>query len=86
MYHLASFKKNENTYILLCNCLQVLAWANKNGNFLLPVYCFDPRHYGLTYNFSLPKTGAHRLKFLLESVHDLRKTLISKGRYVKVLH
>ena len=83
MYHLASFKKLK-IHIYCYNCLQVLAWATKNGNFLLPVYCFDPRHYGLTYNFSLPKTGAHRLKFLLESVHDLRKTLISKGRYVKV--
>jgi hypothetical protein len=59
---------------------QVLAWANKNGNCLLPVYCFDPRHYSGTYKFGFPKTGAHRLKFLLESVKDLRSTLKSHGR------
>ncbi|XP_053372964.1 cryptochrome DASH-like [Mercenaria mercenaria] len=58
---------------------EVLAWANKNGNYLLPVYCFDPRHYGGTYKFGFPKTGPHRLKFLLESVKDLRNTLKSHG-------
>ena len=61
-----------------------MSWANKNGNFLLPVYCFDPRHYEKTYHFKFPKTGPHRLKFLIENIQDLRKTLNNKGRSVAV--
>ncbi|NXQ58087.1 CRYD protein, partial [Anthoscopus minutus] len=40
---------------------------------------FDPRHYLGTHWFGLPKTGPHRLRFLLESVKDLRETLKKKG-------
>ncbi|NXA82963.1 CRYD protein, partial [Thryothorus ludovicianus] len=40
---------------------------------------FDPRHYLGTHCYSLPKTGPHRLRFLLESVKDLRETLQKKG-------
>ncbi|NXN88809.1 CRYD protein, partial [Bombycilla garrulus] len=40
---------------------------------------FDPRHYLGTHCYSLPKTGPHRLRFLLESVKDLRETLKKKG-------
>ncbi|NXX24606.1 CRYD protein, partial [Nicator chloris] len=40
---------------------------------------FDPRHYLRTHCYSLPKTGPHRLRFLLESVKDLRETLKKKG-------
>uniref|UniRef100_A0A1B8YA04 Photolyase/cryptochrome alpha/beta domain-containing protein n=1 Tax=Xenopus tropicalis TaxID=8364 RepID=A0A1B8YA04_XENTR len=43
------------------------------------LYCFDPRHYGGTHYFNFPKTGPHRLKFLLESVQDLRNTLKERG-------
>ena len=41
---------------------------------VLPVYCFDPRHFGTTRRGS-PKTGSFRAKFLLESVADLRTRL-----------
>ncbi|XP_063958093.1 cryptochrome DASH-like [Lytechinus pictus] len=58
---------------------EVLFWAHKNATNVIPLYCFDPRHYKSTYNFGFPKTGPHRLKFLLESVEDLRKTLQSVG-------
>ncbi|NWI68711.1 CRYD protein, partial [Todus mexicanus] len=40
---------------------------------------FDPRHYLGTHGFGFPKTGPHRLRFLLESVKDLRETLKKKG-------
>ncbi|NXM84046.1 CRYD protein, partial [Oenanthe oenanthe] len=40
---------------------------------------FDPRHYLRTRCYGLPKTGPHRLRFLLESVKDLRETLKRKG-------
>lgn len=40
--------------------------------YLIPLYCFDPRHFGQT-TFGFPKTGAFRAQFLLESVADLRQ-------------
>ncbi len=40
--------------------------------YLIPLYCFDPRHFGKT-SFNFPKTGAFRAQFLLESVADLRQ-------------
>ncbi|NWI32177.1 CRYD protein, partial [Sula dactylatra] len=40
---------------------------------------FDPLHYLGTHCYSFPKTGPHRLRFLLESLKDLRETLKKKG-------
>ncbi|HKK24983.1 MAG TPA: DASH family cryptochrome [Gracilimonas sp.] len=45
---------------------------------VLPVYCFDPRHFEST-SFGFPKTGKHRLKFLLESVANLKNNLQQLG-------
>ncbi|XP_063777881.1 cryptochrome DASH [Pseudophryne corroboree] len=58
---------------------EVLLWAHRNADHIIPLYCFDPRHYLGTHNYNFPKTGPHRLKFLLESVQDLRDTLKKKG-------
>ncbi|KAM9307579.1 cryptochrome DASH [Gastrophryne carolinensis] len=58
---------------------EVLLWAHRNADHIVPLYCFDPRHYLGTHNYNFPKTGPHRLKFLLESVQDLRTTLKQKG-------
>lgn len=58
---------------------EVLHWAYKTAEYVLPLYCFDPRHFQGTYHFNFPKTGAHRAKFLLESVADLQNTLKKKG-------
>ncbi|KAK3597383.1 hypothetical protein CHS0354_034626 [Potamilus streckersoni] len=58
---------------------EVLYWANKYADYVLPVYCFDPRHFKGTHYFNFPKTGPHRLSFLLESITDLRKNLQSCG-------
>ncbi|XP_071493900.1 cryptochrome DASH-like [Diadema antillarum] len=58
---------------------EVLFWAHKNAVNVLPLYCFDPRHYKGTWHFDFAKTGPHRLKFLLESIVDLRSTLKSIG-------
>jgi deoxyribodipyrimidine photo-lyase len=51
---------------------------------LLPVYSFDPREFGIQEyggpnSFAYRKTGAHRLRFLLESVADLRASLRTRG-------
>ncbi|NXK08079.1 CRYD protein, partial [Herpetotheres cachinnans] len=40
---------------------------------------FDPRHYLGTHCYGFPKTGPHRLRFLLESIKDLRETLKKRG-------
>ncbi|XP_074841255.1 cryptochrome DASH-like isoform X2 [Carettochelys insculpta] len=58
---------------------QVLHWAHNNADYVIPLYCFDPRHYLRTHNYGFPKTGPFRLKFLLESLKDLRQTLKEKG-------
>ncbi|XP_022106989.1 cryptochrome DASH-like [Acanthaster planci] len=58
---------------------EVLHWANQNADYVLPLYCLDPRHYHGTWHFSFPKTGPHRLKFLLQSLQDLKETLQQVG-------
>lgn len=60
--------------------LQVFHWAQKNAEHIVPLYCFDPRHYLGTHCFNFPKTGPFRLRFLLDSVNDLRASLKKKGR------
>jgi deoxyribodipyrimidine photo-lyase len=45
---------------------------------IIPVYCFDPRQFAMT-SFGFPKTGVFRAQFLLESVADLRNSLIQRG-------
>ncbi len=45
---------------------------------IIPVYCFDPRHFTKT-SFGFAKTGSFRAKFLLESVADLRQSLRDKS-------
>ncbi|ELZ94245.1 deoxyribodipyrimidine photolyase [Haloferax mucosum ATCC BAA-1512] len=47
---------------------------------VVPVYCFDPGDYGTRPfggddSFDFEKTGAHRARFRLESVADLRSSL-----------
>ena len=54
---------------------EVLVAAQKFSDFIVPLYCFDPNHYKGTWHFNFAKTGSHRAKFLIESVHDLRKNL-----------
>ncbi|WP_428235120.1 DASH family cryptochrome [Gracilimonas sp.] len=41
---------------------------------ILPVYIFDPRHFETT-SFGFSKTGAHRARFLLESLENLKSNL-----------
>lgn len=55
------------------------ATRQKNpASLIIPVYCFDPRHFGKTA-YGFPKTGAFRSQFLLESVADLRNSLQAIG-------
>jgi len=56
---------------------EALLWAHRNGDYIVPLYCFDPEHYKGTWHFNFPKTGSHRAKFILESVQNLKKNLIN---------
>ncbi len=56
----------------------LLDLAVKAGASIIPLYCFDDRHFGRT-QFGFPKTGAFRTQFLLESVADLRASWRSRG-------
>lgn len=64
---------------------QALLVANQKGQQLIPLYCFDPRHYEGTHHYKFPKTGSHRLGFLLDSLADLKGRLQSHGRYEWIL-
>ena len=46
---------------------------------LLPVYCFDPVSLGPDAYQGLPRTGPHRLPFLLETLADLRQRYYALG-------
>lgn len=52
--------------------------ARQKSDQLFPIYCLDPRQFGLLSN-GRQKSGAFRLKFLLESLQDLRKNLQKLG-------
>ncbi|NVJ86421.1 MAG: DASH family cryptochrome [Algoriphagus sp.] len=57
---------------------EALYKACQTGAEVIPVYCFDPRHFEATV-LGFPKTGNYRTKFLLESIQDLRKNLQDLG-------
>ena len=57
---------------------EILTEAVRKGDHIIPVYCFDPRHFEVT-PFNTSKTGIIRTKFLLESVADLRKSFQNAG-------
>ncbi|KAK3776611.1 hypothetical protein RRG08_063315 [Elysia crispata] len=58
---------------------EALNIANQKSDFLIPLYCFDPRHFKGTYHFGFPKTGKHRASFLIDSIVDLRSAIQSLG-------
>jgi len=60
------------------NPVLTAASAAPGSKEVLPVFCFDPRHFGRA-SFGCEKSSARRTSFLLESVADLRKSLRSLG-------
>lgn len=62
-----------------------MAQAHQNADYILPLYCFDPRHYKGTHHYNFPKTGNFRVKFLLESVQNLKQTLIKHGSNIMIV-
>ena len=61
---------------------KVLVWAHANNDFVNHLYCFDPRQITeKTYKCDFVKCDKHRLKFLIETVGDLRTSLVNKSRF-----
>lgn len=52
--------------------------ACQNGNEVYPVYVFDPRNFSTT-SLGFPRTGSFRGQFLLESVLELKISLVKLG-------
>jgi deoxyribodipyrimidine photo-lyase len=46
---------------------------------LLPIFVFDEREFSQNTRFGFKRTGVHRAKFLIESVHNLRRNLQNHG-------
>lgn len=61
-----------------------LFYASQKFEEVIPVYCFDERQFGQV-RLGLPKTGVHRVKFLIESVNDLKNSLSEVGSDLLVL-
>ena len=57
----------------------VLAALPPHATALLPVYCFDPVALGPDAYPDLPRTGPHRLPFLLETLADLQRHYAALG-------
>lgn len=53
--------------------------ATQDADEVIPVYVFDTRQFKEIDKLGIPKTGAFRAKFLLESVQNLRENLRKKG-------
>ena len=57
----------------------VLTALPPHATTLLPVYCFDPVVLGPDPYLELPRTGPHRLPFLLETLADLQQRYAALG-------
>jgi len=64
---------------------ETLTRALQQGKEIIPVYCFDSRHFEST-SLGFAKTGAFRAQFLLESVADLRQSFQKIGGDLVILH
>ncbi len=58
---------------------EALVSALSRHDSVIPVYVLDDRFMKSTTSFGFAKTGVFRTKFILESLHDLRKNLEAKG-------
>jgi deoxyribodipyrimidine photo-lyase len=58
---------------------EALTDALKSADEVIPLYVFDPRTFNNTTRFGFQKTAYHRTRFIIESIHDLRKNLQKLG-------
>lgn len=58
---------------------EALLDALSSADEVIPVYVFDERVFTGRTRFGFPKTGKHRARFVIESIHDLRASLKALG-------
>lgn len=58
---------------------EALVEAIAHNQAIVPVYIFDPRIFMQLDDLKIPKTNSFRAKFIIESVHSLRKALHKYG-------
>ena len=58
---------------------EALYEACQDADTVIPVFIVDPRSFDELPDIHVRKAGIHRMRFLLESLHDLRKTLRAHG-------
>ena len=58
---------------------EALADALRTSEEVIPVYVFDERVFRGKTKYGFPKTGAHRTKFIIDSIKDLRQSLQAIG-------
>lgn len=66
---------------------ECLHWAQQNGDYVIPLFCFDKNIFGLsalTWHYKFAKTATHRTRFFLESVSDVRELLRKLGSHLVV--
>lgn len=61
----------------------VLDKALKIADKIYPVYIFNPKEYA-NNELGFPKVGPHRMRFIIEAVHDLRQSLQKLGSNIIV--
>lgn len=81
--------KYRRIIVLFRNDLRIhdnvtLSMACEKAEEVIPVYCFDPRHFG-EIDLGMEKMGNLRAKFLTESVSELRQNLQKLGSDLVVL-
>ncbi|XP_050219313.1 cryptochrome DASH, chloroplastic/mitochondrial [Mercurialis annua] len=74
----------RNDLRILDNECLVQAWIS--SEYVLPVYCVDPRLFQTTHQFAFPKTGALRAQFIMECLADLKKNLMKRGLNLLIRH
>ncbi|XP_015083174.1 cryptochrome DASH, chloroplastic/mitochondrial [Solanum pennellii] len=74
----------RNDLRVLDNEALLRAWVSSEA--ILPVYCVDPRLFGTTHYFGMPKTGALRAQFIIECLNDLKRNLVKRGLDLLIQH
>ncbi len=85
------FMKNKRAIVWFRNDLRLhdneaLQDALRNADEVIPIYVIDERVFRGKTSFGFPKMGKHRMRFVLESLADLRQNLQKLGSelYVRI--
>jgi len=78
---------SSNTRTIIClfrNDLRIhdnlpLFHSHLDASHVLPVFCLDPREFDKTYFFKMNRMSQNRIRFLYESILDLKESLKKKG-------